>query len=77
MEFRISSVRELRNTCEELSEWCPKISEMVILSNKLKFVFLLKASNQSIWDQFKLEQTKQNSIKALHQKQLRPNLGNP
>lgn len=41
VEFRISSIRELRNLCEELSEFTLKISEMVMLSNKCKFIYLI------------------------------------
>lgn len=41
VEFRISSIRELRNLCDELSEFTVKISEMVMFSNKCKFVFLI------------------------------------
>ncbi|KAM3127171.1 hypothetical protein pb186bvf_020726 [Paramecium bursaria] len=77
VEFRIQAIRELRNSCEELSELSQKISEMVLQSSKLKCLFLLYKYNEEIWSQFKKEDQNQESIKKLHQKQLRPNLGNP
>lgn len=40
-EFRISSIRELRNACEELSEMSPKLSEMILLSNHKRWVFTI------------------------------------
>lgn len=42
VEFRISSIRDLRNTCEQISEFTPKLSEMILKSNRVKFYYLLR-----------------------------------
>ncbi|CAD8079070.1 unnamed protein product [Paramecium primaurelia] len=76
-EFRIQSIRELRNACEELSEMSPKISQMILLSNHQRWIFTLSLINTNLWNELQKEQNKQENLKKLHQKLLRPNLGNP
>ncbi|CAK83011.1 unnamed protein product (macronuclear) [Paramecium tetraurelia] len=76
-EFRIQSIRELRNACEELSEMSPKISEMILFSNHQRWIFTLQMLNSNLWNELQQEQSKQENLKKTHQKQLRPNLGNP
>lgn len=38
-DFKIQSIRDLRNSCEEFSELAPKVSEMMFGSIELKFIF--------------------------------------
>ncbi|CAK85633.1 unnamed protein product (macronuclear) [Paramecium tetraurelia] len=76
-EFRIQSIRELRNACEELSEMSPNISEMILFSNHQRWIFTLQMINSNLWNELQQEQSKQENLKKTHQKQLRPNLGNP
>ena len=40
-EFRIQSIRDLRNSCDEFSDMVPKINEIIFGSIELKFVHKL------------------------------------
>ncbi|CAD8079072.1 unnamed protein product [Paramecium primaurelia] len=50
---------------------------MILLSNHQRWIFTLSLINTNLWNELQKEQNKQENLKKLHQKLLRPNLGNP
>ncbi|KAL4438837.1 hypothetical protein ABPG74_016557 [Tetrahymena malaccensis] len=76
-EFRISSCRNLRNSCEELSQLSTNISEMIIQSMNARYNFNINLKDESLMKEFAQLQNVHQDKKQQHLQQLRPNLSNP
>lgn len=76
-DFRISSIRFLRNSCDELSLFSKEISQMTLESLLMKYRFVSEKEKNNLELIFsELYQNNENA-KSLLTFQLRPNLSNP
>lgn len=76
-DFKIQSIRDLRNSCEELSKYSQFISELFFQSIQLKYFYLMDDSCMLIFKEFDQLKSTNEDTKERHIFKLRPNLGNP
>ncbi|KRX00539.1 hypothetical protein PPERSA_04560 [Pseudocohnilembus persalinus] len=76
-DFRLQCIRDLRNSCEELSELTPKISEMILQSTYYKYFAQEEFENGQIRGEFEQKKGENEEKKQKHMFELRPNLSNP
>ena len=76
-EFKINSVRQLRMSCERLTETCQRVPSSVFYYLQFKFETIILTESFNVKNEFDQNLKNDKDTKDDHLRLFRPNLENP